>query len=82
MVFNAIFNNISALSWRSVLLVEDNPYFKSLYHIMLLRVYFGMIRTDYLAQNLNNVSEWSDMSTHRLLIQWNNTMQIQLSVLD
>ena len=24
MVFNAIFNNISATSWRSVLLVEEN----------------------------------------------------------
>ena len=24
MVFNAIFNNISAISWQSVLLVEEN----------------------------------------------------------
>ena len=24
---------------------------------------------DWLAQNLNDVSEWSDMSTHRLLFQ-------------
>ena len=24
---------------------------------------------DWLAQNLDNVSEWSDMSTHRLLFQ-------------
>ena len=24
---------------------------------------------DWLAQNQNNVSEWSDMSTHRLLFQ-------------
>jgi hypothetical protein len=25
--------------------------------------------TDWLARNQNNVSEWSDMSTHRLLFQ-------------
>jgi len=26
MVFNATFNNISAISWRSVLLVKENGY--------------------------------------------------------
>jgi hypothetical protein len=46
MVFNAIFNNISVISWRSVLLVEETgvPRAKTidllqvtdkLYHIML-----------------------------------------------
>jgi uncharacterized protein (UPF0303 family) len=25
---------------------------------------------DWLTRNQNNVSEWSDMSTHRLLLQW------------
>jgi hypothetical protein len=25
MLFNATFNNISVISWRSVLLVEENP---------------------------------------------------------
>ena len=34
---------------------------------------------DWLAQN--NVSEWSDMSIHRLLFQWSSTIKIQLSVL-
>jgi hypothetical protein len=33
MVFNATFNNISAISWRSVLLVDK------LYHIFLYRVH-------------------------------------------
>jgi hypothetical protein len=33
MVFNATFNNISAISWRSVLLVDK------LYHILLYRVH-------------------------------------------
>jgi hypothetical protein len=36
---------------------------------------------DWLARNQNNVSEWSDMSTHGLLFQWDSTIKIQLSVL-
>ena len=34
---------------------------------------------DFMAQN--NVSEWSDMFTHRLLFQWTSTIKIQLSML-
>jgi hypothetical protein len=36
---------------------------------------------DWLAQNQNNVSEWSDMFIRRLLFQWASTKKIQLSVL-
>ena len=36
---------------------------------------------DWLIQNQNNVYEWSDMSTRRLLFQWTSTIKIQLSVL-
>jgi hypothetical protein len=36
---------------------------------------------DWLAQKQNNVSEWSDVSTRRLLFQWANTLTIQISVL-
>jgi hypothetical protein len=36
---------------------------------------------DWLAQNQNNVSEWSDMSIRGLLFQWASTIKIQLSVL-
>jgi predicted LPLAT superfamily acyltransferase len=36
---------------------------------------------DWLARNQNNVSEWSDMSIHKLLFQLASTIKNQLSVL-
>jgi hypothetical protein len=36
---------------------------------------------DWLAQNQDNVAEGGDMSIHGLLLQWANTIKIQLSVL-
>ena len=36
---------------------------------------------DWSTRNQNNVSEWSDMSTHKLLFQFANTKKTQLSVL-
>jgi len=38
-------------------------------------------RKDWLARNQDNVSQWSDMSTHGLLFQWASTIKIKLSVL-
>jgi hypothetical protein len=35
---------------------------------------------DWLARNQDNVCEWGDMSIHRLLFQWDSTIQIQPSV--
>jgi predicted GNAT superfamily acetyltransferase len=35
---------------------------------------------DWFAWNNDNMSEGSDMSTHRLLFQWDITIKIQLSV--
>jgi hypothetical protein len=36
---------------------------------------------EWSGQNQNNVSEWNDISTHRLLFQWTSTLKIQLRVL-
>jgi hypothetical protein len=49
--------------------VTDKPY-----HIMLYTSHCG-----FTICNQNNVSEWSDRSTRRLLFQWASSIKIQLS---
>jgi hypothetical protein len=36
---------------------------------------------DWLARNKNNVSVWSDMSTHGLLFQWASSIKNKLGLL-
>jgi hypothetical protein len=58
-----------------------------LQHVSLMNYCFsakhGALRRknkDWLGRNRDNVSEWSDMSIHGLLVQWASTIKIQLSV--
>jgi hypothetical protein len=57
MVFNATFNNISVISWRSALLETNDIQYVTdkLYNIMLYRVYLavGGIRTHNLSGDMH-----------------------------
>jgi len=55
-------------------------YFFAIY-LLLFRSALRSKSKDWLAWNQNNVSEWSDMSTHELSFQWASIIKIQLSVL-
>jgi len=46
MVFNGTFNNISVISWRSGLLVENTIDTDKLYYIMLYQVRICVLQQD------------------------------------
>jgi hypothetical protein len=61
MMFNATFNNISAISWRSVLLVEETTDLlqvtDKLYNIIWYRIHLASsaIRTQNVSYNITNL---------------------------
>ena len=75
MVFNATFNNISVISWRSVLLVEEpggpgenhRPVEShwQIYHIMVYRVHLPInrIQTQNLSSNRNQLHRYHTTTT-------------------
>ena len=53
MVFNTTFNNISVISWLSVLLAEETGENHRLYHSMLYRVHLDWTGLETCAYNDN-----------------------------
>jgi hypothetical protein len=73
LLFNATFNNISVISWRSVLLAEETvepeenylPQTDKLYHIMLYRVHFATSET-----RTHNCKHWVHKGNNKITELW------------
>jgi hypothetical protein len=73
LLFYATFNNISVISWRSVLLAEETvepeenylPQTDKLYHIMLYRVHFATSET-----RTHNCKHWVHKGNNKITELW------------
>jgi hypothetical protein len=84
MVFNATFNTISDISWRSIPGENHRPVTSHKCRFSLLRQDLFVTRKHpsfIYSRNQDNMPEWDDMSIRGLLFQWASTIKIQLSVL-
>jgi hypothetical protein len=68
-MFNITFNNISAISWRSVLLVEETGGPGEKHRPVATHWQLLSHKKSWLARTQYNVSEWDVMSIHGLLLQ-------------
>jgi hypothetical protein len=79
------FSNLSAISWRKQVYHQWDDDEVRCVHPKTIKLFFCCFSTKHaawrrkskgwLARNQNNVSEWSVMSTHRLLFRWASTIK-------
>ena len=75
---------LSCFLYFKLLVLKQNIYFNNTPKTIKLVYVASPQSTQYYGEragNQNNVSEWSDMSTRRLLFQWTGTIKITLNVL-
>ena len=80
-VIRVVYSNICVVFCSSLFVLLK--FKRAVFDQPLFSIYAALRRKseDWLARNQNNVSDWSDMFTRKLLFQWASTIKIQLSVL-